>query len=237
VRSEQLVGDIELGSFMAKNPKPAFRLDTLPNKKTIDAGIYIDFEGFAPNAWGKNDPSLIGIYRPADDCFRQIVFSNGLQIASEDTDVGYPVIFNSDMKSVLKQLVSEARKNQPLFAFSEHEYDIIDDQIDIKRSIVKRYRNVNLIAKKFFKENQPDKPLPSSLLEVIVRLNLDTTDKVKDRSITDRIREVKKNCKSHKKWASAPKEKKKLWHEVLEHNKWDCEIMYKALRKFLCHVQ
>jgi len=34
-------------------------------------------------------------------------------------------------------------------------------------------------------------------------------------TITDRIREVKGECTSHKKWASAPKEKKKLWHEVL----------------------
>ena len=218
---------------MAKKPKKAYRNRILPSKKTINEGIYIDFEGFAPNSHNKKiPPSLIGIYRPADDCFRQIVFNNGLQIAAENTDVGYPVIFSSDIKSFLKQLVSEARKKQPLFAFSEHEYKKIKPRIG-SRSIKKRYRNVNLIAKKYFKDNQPDKPVPSTLLEVIQRLDLDTTDKIEDHTITDRIREVKKHCKSHKKWASAPKEKKKLWHEVLEHNKWDCMIMHKALLKML----
>jgi len=219
---------------MAKKPKKAYRNRILPSKKTINEGIYIDFEGFAPNPHNKKiPPSLIGIYRPADDCFRQIVFNNGLQIAAENTDVGYPVTFNSDIKSVLEQLVSEARKTRPMFAFSEHEYDKIVYQIGTKRSIKKRYRNVNLIAKKYSKDNHPDKPLPGNLLEVIERLKLDTTDKVKDQTITDRIREVKKNCKSHKKWASATKEKKKLWHEVLEHNKWDCMIIHKALLKML----
>ena len=214
---------------MAKKPKKAYRNRILPSKKTINEGIYIDFEGFAPNQWGKKDPSLIGIYRPADDCFRQIVFNNELQIAAENTYVGYPVTFGSEMKSVLIELHSEACKNRPLFAFSEYEYDIIDDQIGSKRSIAKRYRNVRLIAKKYFKDNQPDKPLPGNLLEVIERLDLDTTEKIEDHTITDRIRHVKDECTSHKKWASAPKEKKKLWHEVLEHNKWDCMIMHKAL--------
>jgi len=218
---------------MAKKPKEAYRNRTLPSKKTIDEGFYIDFEGFAPNDWGEKAPSLIGIYTPADDCFRQIVFNNGLQIAAENTDVGYPITFNSDIKSVLEQLVSEARKTRPMFAFSEHEYDKIVYQIGPKRSIEKRYRNVKLIAEKYFKDNEPDKPLPRRLLKVIERLKLDTTDKVKDQTITDRIREVKKHCKSQKKWASAPKEKKKLWHEVLEHNKWDCMILYKALLKML----
>ena len=218
---------------MAKKPKKAYRNRILPSKKTINEGIYIDFEGFAPNSHNtKIPPSLIGIYRPADDCFRQIVFNNKLQIAAENTDVGYPVIFNSDIKGFLKQLVSEARKKQPLFAFSEHEYKKIKPRIG-SRSIKKRYRNVNLIAKKYFKDKEPDKPLPNNLLEVIERLDLDTTGKVKNQTITDRIREVKGECTSHKKWASAPKEKKILWHEVLEHNKWDCMIMHKALLKML----
>jgi len=219
---------------MAKKPKKAYRKETFPSKKTIDEGIYIDFEGFAPNLHrNKIPPSLIGIYRPADDCFRQIVFNDKLKRAVEDTDVGYPVTFNSEMKSVLIELHSEARKNRPLFAFSEYEYDIIDDEIGSKRSIKKRYRNVNLIAKKYFKDNQPDKPLPSSLLEVIERLNLDTTDKVKDHSITTCIRTVKVACKTRKKWEDRDKETRDAWNILLEHNRWDCMIMHKALLKML----
>ena len=224
---------------MAKKPKKAYRNATLPSKKTIDEGIYIDFEGFAPHkkSGKKRPPSLIGIYRPADDCFRQIVFNDVFEHAIQNTNVGYPIIFNTNIKSVLNELVSEARKKRPLFAFSEHEFLIIDKAIGKKRSIKKRYRNVRPIAQRYFTDKHPDKPIPRSLLEVAERLKLDTTDKIKDKTIVERMKEVKKHSCSAVKWASAPTKIKKKWNEILEHNKWDCMIMHEALRKFLCHDQ
>ena len=213
--------------------KKAYRNDLLPSKKSIDEGIYIDFEGFAPHkkSGKKRPPSLIGIYRPAGDCFRQIVFNTKLKRAAEDTDVGYPVIHNSEMGSVLGELVSEARKTRPLFAFSEHEFRVIDKAIGNKRSIKKRYRNVNLIAQKYFADNYSDEPVPCSLVEVAERLKLDTTDKVKDHSITTCMRTVKDACETRKKWEDRDKETRDSWNILLKHNKWDCMIMYKALLK------
>jgi hypothetical protein len=175
---------------------------------------------------------LLGIYRPSDNCFRQIVFNRKLEHAAKNTNVGYPVIFNPDIESVLNELLNETRKNRPLIAFSEHEYNKINFLIG-SRSIEKRYRNVRPIAKRYFKDTHPDKPVPNTLLKVAERLMLDTTDKVKDKTVVKRMKEVKKYGCSAVKWASAPNKAKKLWHEVLEHNKWDCMVMHKALLKML----
>jgi hypothetical protein len=218
--------------------KKAHKNNLLPSKQTIDDGIYIDFEGFAPNRHRRNiPPSLIGIYSPSDDFFHQIVFNSKLKRAVEDWDVGYPVIFNSKMEDVLSELVGEARKKRPLFAFSEYEFLIIDKAIGEKRSIENRYRNVNLIAQQYFKDKHPGKPVPNTLSKVAERLKLDTNDKVKDHSITACIKIVKDACKTRETWENRDKKTRDSWDTLLNHNKWDCEIMHKALRKFLCHVQ
>ena len=219
---------------MTRTIEPPCKSKALPSKRAIEQGFYIDFEGFR----GKEEyyssrsqpPLLIGIYTPVDKHFRQVVFTKAYRFAAENSSTKYPVTYEKDRIGFLKQLVSESRRNRPLFAFTQHEYRTINDLLGTK-SIEKRYRDVHKITKQYLKKQHPDIKRPFTLLKVAKRLGLRTTDKVEDHSITRRLNKVSEYSCSGKKWKTAPKEIKVMWSEVLAHNKWDCEVMYKALMK------
>ncbi len=210
---------------MTDTGEPTYKSKTLPGKRAIEQGFYIDFECFK----GKK-PVLIGIYTPMDKHFRQVVFTKAYRFAAEDMSTKYPVTYEKDRIGFLKHLVSESRRNRPLFAFTKHEYKIINKLLGTK-SIEKRYRDVHKITKQYLKKQHADVKRPFTLLKMARRLGLGTTNKVEDHSITKRLGKVSAYSCSRQKWNTAPKEIKAMWSEVLSHNKWDCEVMYKALLK------
>ena len=130
--------------------RSSHRRHTLPPHRAIESGYYIDFEGFAKNSHGTPPPALLGIYH--DDGsgdfqsgFEQIVFTDCLKFAAEDPHVSHRVRFVKDRTRFLHDMISKARKTSPLFAFSEHELNMLKQETG--RRPLKRYRNVLPIAK------------------------------------------------------------------------------------------
>lgn len=199
---------------MAKNKErvPA----NLPLQKKIDAGCYIDFEGFAGNEYQKFPPPvLIGVLRGNE--FQQVVFTKKYRWAAQAPDVANPVVFEPDRAAYLKKLVAEASGSKPIFAYSEYERNVI--KFHIGHDFPRRYRNVRAIAARWFNKNPQSglKPTSNELHEVALTLGLSMPEKLPRGGITDRLRLVSEYSSSEKKWSMAPPDLRKAWREILVH--------------------
>lgn len=197
----------------------------------LAAGCYIDFEGFAPNEHQTSPPPvLIGIYR--EQAFKQVVFTEAYRWAALDSGVTHPVEFEPDRNGFLKDLASSIRKTSPVFAYSEHELNVINKCIAY--TITKRYQNVRKIAKKCF--NKSPERFPGarsiekhSLSEVARFLNIKLKHKLPVGGVTERLRVVRIYSSSKRKWSSAPVDIKQQWREVLMHNREDTQCLFDIL--------
>lgn len=206
--------------------------NNLPKRDIIDAGCYIDFEGFAGNEYQKfPQPILIGVFRGRN--FRQFVFTKRYRWAALDPDVSHLVEYRPDRAEYLSELAKSTSKAKPLFAFSEYEKNIIEFQC--KHKITKRYKNVLGISKKRFNSRPEAFPKrssdnPNTLVEITKTLGISIPEKLAKGGVTSRLRDVRNYSYSRQKWAKAPAEIKKKWREVLEHNRSDCECLYEILK-------
>jgi hypothetical protein len=203
---------------------------SIPNKRKILAGCYIDFEGFAPNEHRATPPPvLIGIYREGE--FKQVVFTGAYRWAASDQEFGN-VHYESDRKQYLKELADSTSKGKPLFAYSEHEKNVIEHQIG--HQITARYKNVRKIAKSYF-NRYPDRfPEAGSIAEnslsaVTQVLGFKLKHKLPRGGVTKRLRNVRQFSDSRKKWAAAPDGIKQQWREVLLHNREDAMCLFDIL--------
>lgn len=206
--------------------------NNLPKRDIIDAGCYIDFEGFAGNKYQKfRPPILLGVFRGGN--FRQIVFTEKYRCAALDPGVSHLVEYCPDRAEYLSELAKSTSPNKPLFAFSEYEKDIIEFQA--KHKITKRYRNVLGISKERFNKQPEAFPKrssdnPNTLVEITKTLGISAPEKLAEGGVTSRLKDVRNYSYSRQKWAEAPAEIKKKWREVLEHNRSDCECLYEILK-------
>lgn len=205
----------------------------LPCQEEIYAGCYIDFEGFAPNEHQTSPPPvLIGIYREEE--FKQVVFTQAYRWAALDSGVTHLVEFEPDRNAFLKDLVSSTRKKRPMFAYSEHELNVIKKCIGY--SIAERYRNVRGIAKKCFNKSPARFPGAQSienysLSEVARILTIELKHKLPTGGVTERLRNVRTYSDSRRNWSSAPPDIRQQWREVLMHNREDTRCLFDILSK------
>ena len=206
--------------------------NNLPSIDIIDAGCYIDFEGFAGNEHQKFPPPiLLGVFRGGN--FGQIVFTEKYRWAALDPGVSHLVEYRPDRAEYLSELAKSTSQNKPLFAFSEYEKNIIEFQA--KHKITKRYRNVLGISKKRFNRKPKDFPNRSSnklntLMEITRVLGVSVTEKLAKGGVTSRLRDVRDYSYSRTAWAKAPEGVRQKWREILEHNRSDCECLYEVLK-------
>jgi hypothetical protein len=203
----------------------------LPKQQVIDAGCYIDFEGFAGNEFQASPaPILIGIFH--NGSFKQVVFTQEYRWAALDPGVEHPVEFEEDRAQYLKDLVTKVSMNKPFFAYSEYEKTVIQHQVG--HQITKRYRDVRGIAKRRFKKYPNIYPAPAkkrenSLVEVAQFLEIPMAEKLAKGGVTKRLRSIRDYSKSRKGWAAAPAKVRREWREVLEHNRLDVLCMVEIL--------
>lgn len=198
--------------------------------RIIRSGCYIDFEGFAGNEHQSSPPPvLIGILR--DGQFRQVVFTKQYRWAAEESGVEHEVEFCSDRAAFLKELVATVKGSSPLFAYSEHERTVIENQVGHK--ITKRYRNVRSIASRWFNQQRDGHPKPetNALRDVAETLEIPMIRKLKVGGVTERLRKVSSHSSSEKKWTEAPKSIRAAWREVLEHNRCDVEATFEIMKR------
>jgi hypothetical protein len=207
--------------------------NNLPSSEMIDSGCYIDFEGFGRNEYQKSpSPILIGIFK--DGNFKQIVFTKEYRWAALDPNVKHLVEYIPNRSQYLSKLVNSIRVKAPLFAYSDYEKNVITNQIGY--SIDKRYRNVLSIYKRFRNKKRGSCPLTSpnekdTLIRTTKTLGISLPKKLGKNGVADRLREVRNYSRSRVSWASAPKEVRKKWAEILEHNRSDCICLYDILKK------
>lgn len=203
----------------------------LPTGKQIDAGRYIDFEGFASNPYQKFPPPVLaGVLK--DGYFTQHVFTETFRWAAEDTDLDYEVIYEPNRKDFLIDLVANTTSQvKPLFAYTDYEKIVIEHHVGHK--ITKRYRNVRAIAQRCFNQvkERPKFPESYALRDFAESLGLRLPAKLKKGGVTDRLREVRAYSVSRAKWASAPSSVRRAWRQVLEHNKTDVMILPDILKR------
>ena len=212
--------------------------NNLPKREIIDAGCYIDFEGFAGNEHQKfPPPALIGVFR--DGNFKQVVFTEKYRWAALDPGVSHLVEYRPDRAEYLSELANSTSQNKPLFAFSYYEKNIIEFQV--KHSIEKRYRNVLGISKKCFNSKPEAFPERSSnklntLMGITKTLGVSIPEKLPKGGVTSRLRDVRDYSHTRQAWANAPAGIKKKWREVLEHNRSDCECLHEVLTALRARV-
>ena len=203
----------------------------LPTADKIRTGCYIDFEGFAPNAHCASPPPvLIGVFNSSGSGkFRQVVFTTKYRWAAEDPRVEHDVIFCDNRDAFLSDLVDSAGMMKPLFAFTEHEFKVITKHLQM--NIVRRYRNVLSIAKRWFKSRgeKLTKPPSWDLAEVAKAMDISLNSKLPRGGVTSRFRAVREYSSSQNKWAAAPQSIRKKWREILEHNKSDVMSIRKMM--------
>jgi hypothetical protein len=204
----------------------------LPSAEKIDRGIFIDVEGFAKNSHRLYQPPvLIGVLRRGKDgveTFEQVVFNEAYRYAAEDPGVAHRVRFEPDRVAYLRELLASSRRSAPLFAFSEHELDVLERETGVNPA--PRYRNVRTIAKRWLRRHAPqDRVLRNaSLFEIATAMGHPMPEKLPRGGVTAGLRKTATHAKSAKKWHAAPDDVRFSWQQVLEHNRADVRAI-KAL--------
>ena len=202
----------------------------LPSLKKIESGCFIDFEGFAGNEHRTSPPPvLIGLFR--DGLFQQFVFTADYRWAAEDAGVDHEVVYHPDRDTFLQQLAASAGLSRPLFAYSEHELKVIERIVGHR--ITRRYRNVRSIVKRWLSRRDDRGAPPESLAlsDVSRSMGIRLRSKLPQGGVTSRLREVRGFAASRKKWAEAPPQIKKMWREVLFHNRSDVFAIHEMMHR------
>ena len=207
----------------------------LPDQEIVDAGCYIDFEGFAPNEHAASPPPvLIGIYnREQSGNFVQAVFTKEYRWAAQDAGVAHEVAYVPDRKAFLATLMSSTRTGKPFVAYSEHELKVLSKILKRRQpTIVPRYKNVRSIAKRWMRERSEsyEQPETHDLNSVAAALGITPALQFPKGGMTARLRLVREHSGTNKRWKEAPKDARKAWEELLLYNKSDVMTMHKIMQ-------
>lgn len=212
----------------------------LPERAFIDAGCYIDFEGFAPNEHAASPPPvLIGIYnRKQSGNFMQVVFTNEYRWAAEAPGVAHAVAYEPDRKGFLATLMSSTRTRRPFFAYSEHELKVLSKILKRNQTtIVPRYKNVRSIAKRWLNERSAiyEQLETHDLNSVAAAMGITPALQFPKGGMTARLRMVRDHSGTKGGWKEAPKQVRNAWKEVLLYNQSDVMTMHKIMQHMCEH--
>ena len=246
--------------------KPPSRDSRIPALGKIAKGNYIDFEGFANKHQKFPPPVLIGTFDASDGVdfpsgFRQFVFTEKFRYAGEDARADHLVEYLPDRDGFLEKLVEKSGFGNPVFAYSEYEFNQLTHQLAkqfekegteelasgsaeklelikqraearASKQLGRRYRNVKLIAARWCRNNIPD-DLPGewSLHELAQAMGLSVTKKLPRGGVTSRLRLVKEYSGSKRRWEGAPSKARKAWLEVLQHNLADVKLIFEMMNR------
>ncbi len=213
---------------------------SLPERSVIDAGCYIDFEGFAPNEHAASPPPiLIGIYnREENGNFVQVVFNKEYRWAAEEAGVPHEVVYEPDRKAFLTRLMRSTRTTRPFFAYSEHELRVLSKTLNRRQqSIVRRYKNVRSIGRRWLGKHSDnyERPKTHDLNSVAAAMGFTPPLQFPKGGMTARLRMVREHSSTKKGWNDAPKAVHKAWKELLFYNESDVMTMYKIMRLMCEH--
>ncbi len=208
---------------------------SLPERSVIDAGCYIDFEGFAPNEHAASPPPiLIGIYnREENGNFVQVVFNTDYRWAAEAPGVCQAVVYEPDRKGFLATLMSSTRTRRPFFAYSEHELTVLSKILNRRRTdIVPRYKNVRSIAKRWLNERSAiyEQPETHDFNSVAAALGITPSLQLPKGGMTARLRMVREHSGTKAGWKKAPNATREAWKELLLYNQSDVMTMHKIMQ-------
>lgn len=212
----------------------------LPERAVIDAGCYIDFEGFAPNEHSASPPPvLIGIYnREQGGDFVQVVFNEQYRRAAEDAGVSHEVVYERDREDFLSTLMSSTRRNRPFFAYSEHELTVLSKILNRRPTdIVRRYKNVRSIAKRWLNERTTiyEQPKTHDFNSVAAALGITPPLQFPKGGMTARLRMVREHSGTKSGWKKAPRATRKAWKELLLYNRSDVMTMHEIMQHMCEH--
>jgi len=208
---------------------------TLPDQEIVDAGCYIDFEGFAPNEHAASPPPvLIGIYnREQKGQFVQVVFNKEYRWATEEAGVPHEVVYGPNRKDFLQTLRSSTRLWRPFFAYREHELKVLTRLLQQPpQRIVRRYKNVRSIARHWLgghSENY-ERPETHDLHSVAAAMGITPSLQFPKGGMTARLRMVREHSGTKRGWKEAPKQVRNAWKEVLLYNQSDVLTMHKIMQ-------
>ena len=212
----------------------------LPSQNVISSGCYVDFEGFAPRkdekgrSGAKRPPTLIGIWNMEQKKeFVQVVFNAKYRWAALTSDVQHEVLYKPDRKVFLTALLGSSRKRKPIFAFSEHELNVISETIGREpQTIISRYKNVRSIAKRWLRERSSDYSQPDThdLISVAKAVGLNPPVQFRKGEMTERLRLVGEYSSTKSGWQRAPKRIREAWRELLRYNQSDVMTMHELMQ-------
>ncbi len=213
---------------------------SLPHQETVDAGCYIDFEGFAPNKKSTSPPPvLMGIYnREENGNFVQVVFNKDYRWAAQDSGVPHEVIYKPDRKAFLATLMSSTRTKRPFFAYSEHELTVLSKILNRRPTdIVPRYKNVRSIAKRWLNERSAiyEQPETHDFNSVAAALGITPSLQLPKGGMTARLRMVREYSGTKAGWKNAPNATREAWKELLLYNQSDVMTMHKIMQHMCDH--
>jgi|TARA_B100001964_G_scaffold231115_1_gene285384 hypothetical protein len=211
---------------------PASRL---PDQDMVDAGCYIDFEGFAPNEYAASPPPvLIGIYnREQSGDFVQVVFTKRYRWAAQYSEVSHEVVYEPDRKGFLATLMSSTRRGKPFFAYSEHELKVLSKILESRQqTLVPRYKNVRSIAKRWLRQRSEsyEKPETNDLNSVAAAMGITPPVQFPTGGMTARLRMVSEHSPTRAGWEGAPKAVRQAWKELLLYNQSDVMTIHQIMQ-------
>ena len=190
-----------------------------PSLEQIENGIYMDFEGFGNNRYGKMLPAMCGYRIGGKGPVRQVIFLRAFKGAAASANLEV-----WDREEFIDWLLCELKGGRYLFAFSNHEDEQMK-RITGRKKDLKGYKNVLAIAKYHFKDRL-DEIEENTLVNFCKLAGIKVPSDYGKREVTSWMREIKKHSASKKKWMNAPIEIQSKWDLFLAHNKFDITSMY-----------
>ena len=187
----------------------------------------------------KAKPILIGIdNREESGNFVQVVFNEDYRWAAEDAGVSHEVVYERDRKQFLATLMSSTRRNRPFFAYSEHELTVLSKILKRRPTdIVRRYKNVRSIAKRWLNERTAiyEQPKTHDFNSVADALGITPPLQFPKGGMTARLRMVREHSGTKSGWKKAPRATRKAWKELLLYNRSDVMTMHEIMQHMCEH--
>jgi predicted RecB family nuclease len=206
---------------------------SFPTITEVQRGIYIDFEGVKRDriddkVFDPAPPSIIGIL--IEDDFQQINLDQKLALAAN-----HEGLVTRDLADVIAEILFRAnQQSRYVFAYSEHELNIIYVFTYLGKNIGRVYQNGRALASRWKNRfGHADEILNNSLKSFAEYIGLGYERESKPATW---IRYIRKRMKSKEDFCQVSKKGRAYWKTLLAYNEKDCvvlkELMMKAAEEF-----
>jgi hypothetical protein len=192
-----------------------------------DLSIFIDFEGNKDQF-----PILMGvlIQHLADQTFHQYILDETFYSLAPSAK--HPQLINSTLDAVLHRLSDDFHKSVPIYSWSTHEQQVIDEYLDgnhLSTVWLNRVTDAKISAKKWARAIHPDHSFIKKewrgkhTLDQYLNLIDYKVPTIHGPGLTgQRISRVRKMLDSGRSPEDFPRSIKTYWTNLLAHNKHDC---------------